>query len=90
MSFLMNKLLPLLDGEEILKELYYNKIMQDLEAAETVRDLLETMQAAIAAGDWKVDGACDPDMAIERAETFMRDQGYRLDGLTGTEWIYEG
>jgi len=90
MSFLMNKLLPLLDGEEILKELYYNKIMQDLEAAETVRDLLETMQAAIAAGDWKVDGACDPDMAIERAETFMRDQGYSLDGLTGTQWLYEG
>ena len=64
--------------------------MTDLEGAETVRDLLEIMQAAIAAGDWKVDGACDPDMAIERAETFMRDKGYRLDGITGTEWLYEG
>ena len=60
------------------------------EAAEIVRDLLETMQAAIAAGDWKVDGVCDPDMAIKRAETFMYDQGYSLDGLTGTQWRYEG
>ena len=64
--------------------------MKDLEASEIIRSLLETMQAAIAAGDWRVDGACDPDMAIERAETFMRDHGYRLDGLTGAEWIYEG
>jgi hypothetical protein len=28
-------------------------------------DLLETVQAAIKAGDWIVDGACDPDRHIQ-------------------------
>jgi len=31
-----------------------------------MKDLLECVEAAIKAGDWKVDGACDPTMAIER------------------------
>ena len=34
---------------------------------EALKDLLEAMEAAIKAGDWKVDGACDPDSAIQRA-----------------------
>ena len=29
-------------------------------------DLLEGVEAAIKAGDWKVDGACDLDLAIVR------------------------
>ena len=31
---------------------------------EAMKQALEVMEAAIKAGDWKVDGACDPDMAI--------------------------
>ena len=38
--------------------------MTDLRKA--AEDLLEGVEAAIKAGDWKVDGACDPDLAIVR------------------------
>jgi hypothetical protein len=31
---------------------------------EAMKQMLEVVEAAIKAGDWKVDGACDPDMAI--------------------------
>lgn len=31
---------------------------------EAMKQALEVIEAAIEAGDWKVDGACDPDMAI--------------------------
>ena len=31
---------------------------------EVLKLALETMEAAIKAGDWKVDGACDPDMVF--------------------------
>lgn len=34
-------------------------------------ELLEVVQAAIANGDWKVDGRCDPDMAIRRMQAFI-------------------
>jgi hypothetical protein len=34
---------------------------------EALVDLLEAVDAAISSGDWKVDGACDPDAAIQRA-----------------------
>jgi hypothetical protein len=33
---------------------------------EVIKDLIECMESAIKAGDWKVDGACDPSLAIER------------------------
>lgn len=33
-----------------------------------LKDLLEAVEAAIASGDWKVDGACDPDAVIQRAK----------------------
>lgn len=36
--------------------------------ADVLQDLLEAVEAAIQAGDWKVDGACDPDLAIRRAK----------------------
>jgi hypothetical protein len=32
---------------------------------EVIKDLIECMESAIKAGDWKVDGACDPSLAIE-------------------------
>jgi hypothetical protein len=35
---------------------------------EALADLLEAVEAAIEAGDWKVDGACDPDLAIRQAK----------------------
>ena len=34
---------------------------------EALIDLLEAVDLAIYSGDWKVDGACDPDAAIQRA-----------------------
>jgi hypothetical protein len=30
-----------------------------------MQQALDTMEAAIKAGDWKVDGACDPDYVLE-------------------------
>ncbi len=45
--------------------------------------LLNTVEAAIQSGDWKVDGACDPDLAIKWAEICLNDAGYtQIDG----EW----
>jgi hypothetical protein len=35
-----------------------------LEQAEEIYELKEIMYRAINAGDWKVDGACDPDMYL--------------------------
>lgn len=34
---------------------------------EAIKGLLESVTDAINAGDWKVDGACDPDIDIQRA-----------------------
>lgn len=34
-------------------------------------DMLEVVLAAIANGDWKVDGRCDPEMAIRRMQAFI-------------------
>lgn len=39
--------------------------MSDRDLLQEARDI---MLAAIKAGDWKVDGACDPDMVIRRIE----------------------
>ena len=36
------------------------------ELRKAAEDLLEVVEAAIKAGDWKVDGACDLDLAIVR------------------------
>lgn len=56
---------------------------------EVMKQALKAMEAAIKAGDWIVDGACDPDMAlvalrqaIEQAEqkepvAAAWDEGYR-------------
>jgi len=35
---------------------------------EALKELLETVEEAIQAGDWKVDGACDPDLVIRRSK----------------------
>lgn len=39
-----------------------------MEPVEVLRDLSEVCRAAIKAGDWKVDGACDPDSLLRRAD----------------------
>jgi len=35
---------------------------------EALKDLLKIVEHAIEIGDWKVDGRCDPDLAINRAK----------------------
>lgn len=35
---------------------------------ELMQDALDAMLAAIEAGDWHVDGACDPDLVIRRLQ----------------------
>lgn len=39
--------------------------------SKAARNLLDTVHAAINAGDWKVDGACDPDASIRRLEAAL-------------------
>ena len=41
------------------------------EALEALKELLEIVEQAIASGDWKVDGACDPDIEIYRAKKIL-------------------
>ena len=38
---------------------------------EVLAEALECMEAAIKSGDWKVDGACDPTMTIERMRSVL-------------------
>ena len=54
---------------------------------EIIKGLIEVMQSAIDSGDWNIDGACDPYSIMSRAAKALREEGYDLDGLTGTEWI---
>jgi len=42
--------------------------MMDCEIKDVVEELVEIIQTAILAGDWKVDGACDPELVIQRAK----------------------
>ena len=58
-----------------------------MEQIENIKELIEIMETAINSGDWRVDGACDPEMAMRRAQQLLRDSGYERDGLTGEEWI---
>ena len=43
------------------------------EALEALKDLLEIVEFAIKIGDWKVDGACDPDISINRAKKALQE-----------------
>lgn len=36
-----------------------------------IENLISVMEAAIYAGDWKVDGACDPDHDLVRAKKLI-------------------
>lgn len=60
------------------------------ETAETIADLINTIEAAIRAGDWKVDGACDPDEVLQRTEKVLRHFGWeRVDGIADREWVLD-
>ena len=50
---------------------------------EIIRRLVEVIEAAIRAGDWEVDGACDPDSILGDAEGALRAAGYSRGGITG-------
>ena len=53
---------------------------------EIIADLLECMKAAIKSGDWKVDGACDPDSSIQFAELHLERSGWRQNSIDG-HWM---
>ena len=47
--------------------------------------LYEVARGAIKSGDWEVDGACDPDQAMNRAEQVLIKRGWLLD--ENGEWV---
>ena len=58
---------------------------------ELMQQALDVMLAAIKAGDWKVDGACDPDMVLEalRARLAQPEPKREWQGLTDEEILEE-
>ncbi len=42
---------------------------------EHIANLVNIMQQAIKSGDWKVDGACDPDTYLSIAEARLEQEG---------------
>ena len=44
---------------------------------EIVKELVQTMESAIHAGDWKVDGACDPDLILRIAKKAIQNDKCR-------------
>ena len=55
-----------LSYKHITDKLLLDWAAQDL--LDALTDLLDGVESAIKAGDWKVDGACDPEMSINRAK----------------------
>lgn len=55
-----------LSYKHITDKLLLDWAAQDL--LDALTDLLDGVESAIKAGDWKVDGACDPDVVIARAK----------------------
>lgn len=47
-----------------------------MRADDALARLVETVERAIASGDWKVDGACDPDSDLEYARCVLRARGW--------------
>ena len=50
--------------------------------------LVETVERAIESGDWKVDGACDPDSDLEYARHVLRSRGWVQNSIDGC-WMLE-
>lgn len=51
---------------------------------QALEDLIEAVETAINAGDWKVDGACDPTLALVRAKEALAQPEQEP-----VAWIYE-
>ena len=49
---------------------------KSLLALATLNLLVDAVEQAIEFGDWKVDGRCDPDMALSCARDLLFDNGY--------------
>jgi len=45
---------------------------------ELLQQALDMINAAIKSGDWKVDGACDPDSLIRRLEAKLKEKNNTL------------
>lgn len=58
----------------------------DTNTCDALARLLEIVEHAIAAGDWKVDGACDPDADIEYAKHVLRSHGWVQNGVDAS-WM---
>lgn len=52
---------------------------------ELMQMALDVMLAAIKAGDWKVDGACDPDYVFEALRAALARPEREWQGLTKAE-----
>ena len=52
---------------------------------EALKELLEAVEAAIQAGDWSVDGACDPDSVIKRSKEALAELAMREVQRLGQE-----
>lgn len=46
---------------------------------ELMQSALEAMEAAIKSGDWRVDGACDPDMVLVRMRERLSQPEYEFE-----------
>ncbi len=44
--------------------------------------LVNIIKAAIKRGDWKVDGACDPDQVLKFSEIYLGTHGF-VNGVDG-------
>ena len=55
-----------------------------IQIEEALKELLEAVEDAIQAGDWTVDGACDPDLVIKRSKKALAQRTWV--GLTDDDW----
>ncbi len=55
-------------------------------ACDALARLVETVEQAISAGDWKVDGVCDPDADLEYARHALRNNGWTKNSVDNT-WM---
>ena len=57
---------------------------------QALEDLIEAVEMAINAGDWKVDGACDPTLVLMRAkEALAQPEKWGASAVTHPEYIAE-
>jgi hypothetical protein len=50
-----------------------------------MQQALDVIEAAIKAGDWQVDGACDPDYVLEALRARLAQPERKWQGLTDEE-----